>query len=96
MSYPVVVLTACWSPSAVFVCGETPRGPVASFSRFKCDCWVCILHSHLELMVSETDRTKRALVSLLKTLAGIYAVTLNVTRESSDKDVSSAYRKLSR
>ena len=47
-------------------------------------------------MVSETDRTKRALVSLLKTLAGIYAVTLNVTRESSDKDVSSAYRKLSR
>ena len=45
-------------------------------------------------MVSETDRTKRALVSLLKTLAGIYAVTLNVTRESSDKDVSSAYRAL--
>ena len=47
-------------------------------------------------MVSETDRTKRALVSLLKTLAGIYAVTLNVTRESSDKDVSTAFRKLLR
>ena len=25
VSYPVVVLTACWSPSAVFVCGETPH-----------------------------------------------------------------------
>ena len=33
-------------------------------------------------MVSAIDRTKRALVSLLKTLAGIYGVALNVTRDS--------------
>ena len=46
-------------------------------------------------MVSLIDRTKRALVSLFKTLAGIYGVAVNVTRDSADKDVSSAYRKLS-
>ena len=30
-------------------------------------------------MVSETDRTERALVSLLKTLAGIYAAVVSCT-----------------
>ena len=47
-------------------------------------------------MVSAVDRTKRALVSLLKSLAVVYRVVLSVTRESSDQDVRTAYRKLSR
>ena len=47
-------------------------------------------------MVSALDRCKRALVSLLKTLAGICSVTVNVSRKSSDKDVSTAFRKLLR
>ena len=47
-------------------------------------------------MVSLLDRTKRALVSLLKTLAAIYGIAVNVTRDSADKDVSSAYRRVSR
>ena len=56
---------------------------------FKLDLWG--LQSKLDflfVMVSAIDRCKRVLVSLLKTLAGIYSVTVNVTRESSDKDVS--------
>ena len=54
---------------------------------FKLDSWG--LQSELDflfVMVSAIDRCKRALVSLLKTLAGIYSVTVNVTRESSDKN----------
>ena len=47
-------------------------------------------------MVTAVDRTRRALVSLLKSLAGVYHVVLSLTRESSDQEVRSACRKLSR
>ena len=47
-------------------------------------------------MVSVLDRAKRALVALLRKLAVLHNVALNVQRDSSDADVSSAYRKLSR
>ena len=39
-------------------------------------------------MVSAIDLAKRALVSLLKTLAGVYGVAMSLTRESPNKDVS--------
>jgi len=47
-------------------------------------------------MPSALDRAKRSLVSLLKTLAGVYGVALNLTRDSTDQEVATAYRKLSR
>ena len=47
-------------------------------------------------MVSELDRAKRALVTLLRRLASQYAVTLDLTRDSLDADVRTAYRKVSR
>ena len=47
-------------------------------------------------MVSAIDAAKRVLVSLLKTLAAAYGLTIGLARESSDTDVRSAYRKLSR
>ena len=46
-------------------------------------------------MVSAIDLAKRALVALLKTLAGIYSVNLNLTRDSSDNVVRSAYKRVS-
>ena len=72
-----------------------------ALKRCECMCCrvqACLLGLHSKLaskMVSETDRTKRALVSLLKTLAGIYAVTLNITRDSADKEEAAAFRRLS-
>ena len=47
-------------------------------------------------MVSALDKLKRALVTLLKTLATAYGLTVTLTRESPDKDVTAAYRKVSR
>ena len=47
-------------------------------------------------MVSAIDLAKRALVTLLNKLASVYAVVLDITRESSDGDVHRAYRKLSK
>ena len=47
-------------------------------------------------MVSATDLAKRALVTLLNSLASVYAVVLGITRESPDGDVHRAYRKLSK
>ena len=47
-------------------------------------------------MVSALDKAKRALIVLLRALAAAYGLALSVTRESSDKEVSSAYRKVSR
>jgi hypothetical protein len=47
-------------------------------------------------MVSEIDRTKRVLVSLLKRLAAKYDVTLVLTRDSADADVRAAVKKVSR
>ena len=47
-------------------------------------------------MVSAVEQAKRALVSLLKLLATAYKCVLDVTRDSSDQEVKSAYRKLSK
>ena len=42
-------------------------------------------------MVSAIDRAKRALVTLLKSLATVYGLVLSVTRDAPDKDVRTAY-----
>ena len=47
-------------------------------------------------MVGTLDKLKRALVSLMLSLAQAYNSTVHVTRESTDKEVESAYRQLSR
>ena len=47
-------------------------------------------------MPSAVDLAKRALVTLISSLARINQCTLQGTRESPDKDVSKAYRTLSR
>ena len=46
-------------------------------------------------MPSARDLAKRALVTLLKSLATAYGLVLSLTRESADKDVRTAYRKVS-
>ena len=46
-------------------------------------------------MVSGLDLAKRALVSLMKRFALLYAVDLDLTRESPDAAVRTGYRKLS-
>ena len=46
-------------------------------------------------MVSATERPKRALVTLLKSLATAYGLVLTQTRDSPNKDVRTAYRKVS-
>ena len=51
--------------------------------------------SVLCFMPSAIDLAKRALVSLLRTLAAAYGVALTLTRDAPDKDVSGAYRKVS-
>ena len=47
-------------------------------------------------MVSAKDSWKRALVTLVKTLALLYGCCVGLTRESTDADVRKAYRTLSR
>ena len=47
-------------------------------------------------MVTAVDQDKRALVSLLQLLAAAYRCVLEVTRDSSDQEVKTAYRKLSK
>jgi hypothetical protein len=47
-------------------------------------------------MVSAIDRAKRLLVSLLKKVATTYGVVLQLSRESSDVDLRSAFKKVSR
>ena len=47
-------------------------------------------------MVGTLEKLKRALVVLIVSLARTYKCTVHVTRESSDEEVRSAYRKLSR
>ena len=47
-------------------------------------------------MVSAVDRAKRALVTLLKLLATAYGCVADVTRDSTDLEIKSAYRKLSK
>ena len=47
-------------------------------------------------MVSARDNCKRALVTLLKTLALLYGCCVEVTRDSTDAHVRKAYRTVSR
>jgi curved DNA-binding protein CbpA len=47
-------------------------------------------------MVSAIDKAKRVLVTVLKSLAGIYAVAIGLTRESTEVEVKAAYKKVSR
>ena len=47
-------------------------------------------------MVSVTDKCKRALVSLIRSLALFHQVVTTVTRDSADVDVRKAYRTLSK
>ena len=47
-------------------------------------------------MVSAMDKAKLVLVTLLKSLAGIYGVVLGLTRESTEVEVRAAYKKVSR
>ena len=47
-------------------------------------------------MVSAIDAAKRVLVTLMRTLAGVYGVAFSLNRVSVDADIRSAYRKLSR
>ena len=46
-------------------------------------------------MPSVRDLAKRALVTLLKSLATAYGLVLSISRDSADKDVRTAYRKVS-
>ena len=48
------------------------------------------------VMVSAIDSAKRVLVALLKTLAAVYSVTLSLTRESTEVEVRSAFRRVSK
>ena len=45
-------------------------------------------------MVSEVERAKRVLVTLMRKLAALYSVTLSVTRDSTDVVLRTGYRKL--
>ena len=47
-------------------------------------------------MVSASDHAKRVLVSLLRTLAATYGVVLQLSRDSPDVDIRSAFKKVSR
>ena len=46
-------------------------------------------------MVSNLETAKRVLVTLLKSLVGIYSVVLGLTRESTNTQVKAAYKKVS-
>ena len=48
------------------------------------------------MAVSAVQRSKRALVSLLKTLASKHSLDLDVNRDSGDAEVRKSYRTLSR
>ena len=47
-------------------------------------------------MVSTSDKYKRALVTLIRSLAVLYQVVTTVTRESADAEVRKGYRTLSK
>ena len=57
---------------------------------------ISFANSSLHPMASARDLAKRALVALIKFLAGIYSLTVDVKRESPDEEVRKAYRTLSR
>ena len=45
-------------------------------------------------MVSELDHTKRSLVTLIKSLAALYSVVVEVVRDSDDAVIRGAFRKV--
>ena len=47
-------------------------------------------------MVSATDKSKRALVTLIRSLALLYGCCVTVSRESLDADMRKAYRTVSK
>ena len=47
-------------------------------------------------MVSELDRAKRTLVTLIKSLAALYSVVVEVVRDSDDAVIRGAFRKVTR
>ena len=47
-------------------------------------------------MVSNIDTAKRALVTLLKSLARIYSLVVGLSRESADTEVRAAYKRVAR
>ena len=47
-------------------------------------------------MVSNVDRAKRALVTLLNQLAALYNLVLGVTRDSTNTEARGAYKTLSK
>ena len=47
-------------------------------------------------MLSIIDTARRAMVTLLKSLAGIYCVAVLLTRQSTDVEVSAAFKKVAR
>ena len=72
-----------------------PKHVEANRARIKLHPLQLNLNSFLK-MVSAVDRCKRALVSLLRTLAGLYGCRVTVTRDSPDNVVKRAYRTLSK
>ena len=48
------------------------------------------------IMVSAIDSAKRVLVALLKSIAAVYSLTLSLTRESTEAEIRSAFRKVSK
>ena len=48
------------------------------------------------LMVSALDKAKRVLVSTIKLVAAAYGMVCDITRDSSDGEVASGFRKVSR
>ena len=47
-------------------------------------------------MIGDLQRSKRALVTLLSTLARVYNLVLPLDRDASDQEVTSAFRRVSR
>ena len=71
---------------------------VSSHSRYPNSLVQLIVNSVrlVQSMVSAVDQAKRALVTLLKLLATAYSCVLLITRDSSDQEIKTAYRKLSK
>ena len=55
-----------------------------------------LLKFYLVAMVSAKDKRKRALVTLLRNLAGLSGFTMGVTRDSTEAEIRKAYCALSR
>ena len=62
--------------------------PAANICRI-----ISATNSSLHPMASSRDLAKRALVALIKFLAGIYSLTVDVKRESPDEEVRKAYQR---